>query len=648
MVGSLTFIPHGSDAQSTDINVNVGSALTLTVSPQPTLMLDIFPAPGGTLVTEEITATVGTNNPTGYTLTMKAEGNNTALTHTNGTNTMPSTTAPLATPATLPVNTWGYNKGAGASTFLRIPPLSTPDTLATGSAPTNGDVTIVTVGAMADINAVAGVYTNGLVFTATANYVPAPTVTSVSHTSAEAGNTITVTGTNFYGGGSSSAVFSVKIGSADCVSFNVISNTSLTCVLPGLVIGTYPVTVVTSMGTSNSDVTVDIIELIPLPPGTPDNISPSNPAVLDVTPTTGWEGSVITITSNALFTNVTSVTIGGTACTQYDVVSTSIILCRLPAKSAGSVNNIVVINNGTDVANAGTNNHMRITYFDPNRTEIVGGTIDANGAPVSGGTAIDRVTFDTFTSTDCGNMTLGQIINLTDIRNNQTYRVKKMTNNANGGRCWMIDSLKYPYGTFTTSGYLTVDGGTGTGTNLDIARYVNPMGQSYCIGNTNMPAQTLTRCGYLYNWFAATYGTGNSTVATQYTNVVGSICPNNSNPGNTSSSAWQLPTGLQSASASGNFAWLNALMNNQSASAAATTGSGVFVYNWLPTGQWQGLFSGYHQASITSTGSAGFYWSSTTLSATNAYRFDLYSNVISPGNGSGVKHLGLAVRCVMP
>jgi len=365
--------------------------------------------------------------------------------------------------------------------------------------------------------------------------------------------------------------------------------------------------------------------------------------VLDVTPTTGWAGSRIDITSNNLFTNVTSVTVGGESCTAYEVMSTSQIACALPARAAGSVNNIVIINNGTDVANASTNNHMRITYFDPNRTETVG----AGTTP--------RVYFNhadtsrNFTSDDCGDMTLGQIVNLTDIRNNQTYRVKKMTNNANGGRCWMIDNLKFPNGEFTTSGSLTVDGTTGTGgTNQDVAKYVNPMGQAGCIGNTNMPSGTLTRCGYLYNWFTATYGTGNVSASTQFTNVNGSICPNDANPGTTDSPTWKIPTGIQNTGTAGNgdFAWLNALMNNQSATASATTSS--LRANWLWNGQWQGIYSGAYVSGFSSVGSNGYYWSSTAISATNAYGLYFDSSGVNPGNLSNLRQYGYAVRCVMP
>jgi len=265
VVGSLTFTSRDSSADSADVEVGViiESALALTVSPQPTLLLDITPAPMGFEVTEEITANVSTNNLTGYILTMSAISDTTALTHTNTINTMPST--PSLTPAVLPVNDWGYNKGAGATTFLRIPPLSTPDTLATAVAPANNDITIVTVGAKADVNILPGIYSNTLVFTVVGNDTPPvlePTVTSVDpNFVASASNTaVTVTGTGFYGGETSSAVTSVTVGGTACTSFNVVSDTSLTCVTPARTVGVYPVVVTTSGGASNADVMVTVVD----------------------------------------------------------------------------------------------------------------------------------------------------------------------------------------------------------------------------------------------------------------------------------------------------------------------------------------------------------------------------------------------------
>ena len=256
--GSLTFIPRDSSAEDADANINVtvGQAVSLYVTPQPILLLDLTPTPLGFEVTEEITASVSTNNVTGYTLTMSTTTYNTALIHANSTDNMPSTAS--LTPAPLPVNTWGYNEGTGAITFLEVPSVLSPDIIATSAAPIDDDITIVAIGAKADVNILPGTYSNTLVFTAVANYVPSPMIDSVSPPFAASGDTVTITGTNFYGGGASDAVTSVTIGGTACTSFNVISDTSLTCVLPTLSGGVYPIAVTTNMGTSNRNIAVTL------------------------------------------------------------------------------------------------------------------------------------------------------------------------------------------------------------------------------------------------------------------------------------------------------------------------------------------------------------------------------------------------------
>lgn len=115
-------------------------------------------------------------------------------------------------------------------------------------------------------------------------------------------------------------------------------------------------------------------------------------------------------------------------------------------------------------------------------------------------------------------------------------------------KCWMVDNLKYAgeantdlanvdgtYGLVynNESGkYNTVDGtNTQSTTNSDKAFYNNPMSASYCYGTSIQ--SSYTKCGYLYNWYAATAGTGTYTTSTYGTNVSGSICP----------TGWRLPSG---------------------------------------------------------------------------------------------------------
>ena len=370
--------------------------------------------------------------------------------------------------------------------------------------------------------------------------------------------------------------------------------------------------------------------------------------ILDVYPTTGWAGDSITLYSNGGFVNVQSVQIGGTDCTSINVKSADELTCTLPSKAetnttSGTDNgySISVTANGYQL----DTHNFTIRYFNPNRTET---------ASVSN-TQITNTNMSNFTGVDCGSLSVGDIVSLTDERNGQTYRIKKMQDN----KCWMVDNLKYAgeantdlanvdgtYGLVynnDSSKYNTVDGtSTQSSTNSDKAFYNNPMSRSYCYGTSIQ--SSYTKCGYLYNWYAATAGTGTYDTNTEGTNVSGSICP----------TGWRLPSGSSDGStATGNgtsytaadFAVLNASMN----AGSLTTGSASTSYyaGWQFTGAWSGVFSGYWYVGFGSQGSYGYYWSSTADSSADARYLNFFSPYVNPGNRSGAKYYGRAVRCVM-
>ncbi|MCL1839815.1 IPT/TIG domain-containing protein, partial [Candidatus Saccharibacteria bacterium] len=172
-------------------------------------------------------------------------------------------------------NTWGYDVGAASvvlEDFKAIPlPDGPPDTINSSSTPIEDDETIVTFGAKADMTQKVGVYSQIITFTAVTNPVPPPTVVSVDPDPTSPGETVTITGTNFYAGGASSGVLSVLIGPSSvgggssaamrCTDRVVISNTELTCTVPELEPGIYPVIVKTFGGASNDDVEIEIVIL---------------------------------------------------------------------------------------------------------------------------------------------------------------------------------------------------------------------------------------------------------------------------------------------------------------------------------------------------------------------------------------------------
>ncbi|MCL1839378.1 IPT/TIG domain-containing protein, partial [Candidatus Saccharibacteria bacterium] len=424
-------------------------------------------------------------------------------------------------------NTWGYDVGAASvvlEDFKAIPlPDGPPDTINSSSTPIEDDETIVTFGAKADMTQKVGVYSQIITFTAVTNWVPTPTITSISPTVASSGDTITITGTNFYGNGVSSAVSRVTIGGTSCMSFNVISSTTITCVLPLKDNGVYAVAVLTDMGPSNKNVTVEIANL----------------------------------------------------------------------------------------------------------------------------------TMQSVDATLCSSMTLDEVIYRFDARDGQMYRVKKMAD----GNCWMIDNLKYEPPTTgdvpfleTTSGYMTANGvnAPASAANWDVARWFDPSSAFACAGTVHVATDSTTRCGYFYNWYGVTYGTGSYNTTGQV-NVAGSICPNNMNPGNTTSSPWKIPT----AGPSGDYAWLNGKMAGL---AGPTYASGSSLPpNWQPTGAWQGARGGWYRPNSHAgqAGGTGYYWSSTNFS-NSQINFLMFSlTEVVPGINylsqwlAESKNVGMPVRCFL-
>jgi uncharacterized protein (TIGR02145 family) len=402
------------------------------------------------------------------------------------------------------------------------------------------------------------------------------------------------------------------------------------------------------------------------PAGTnPPNVSPENPIELDVYPTTGWEGDVVAITSNAQFTNVESVSIGGAACLGYNVVSSSLIACRLPVKTAGSTNDIVVMNSGVNLTDASVFNHMRITYFNPDvSTVTIGGTTYGFYPNGFSSTNCEALTASNSTADNLPN----SIAYVRDVRNKQTYRVKRMVDN----KCWMIDNLKY----IDTGIYNSADGTTGmvynsgdhlgnggttafntvdetnaqSAANYDKAFWNNPMHVAYCYGNSDMPLRSLTRCGYLYNWYSATAGTGTYAL-TSSVHASGSICPAGFRlPSSYSGTGGPTTTGLLYLYA--DWPVLNASMYNGSLANGSQADTADYFKNWVPTGAWQSVRSGLYNTSngtgLTNVGTMSFYWSADAATTGNRQAFIAYfTGTALSTNSAYLKYYGMGVRCLM-
>ena len=114
--------------------------------------------------------TVNTNNRTGYTATLSAETENTAL--TNASSAVGAKIDSISTNLTLnnlPNNTWGYKFG-GTSNYAPIPALSSPVQILQTTGKTNGNESNqLSIGMKLSNNLESGNYTNKLVISVISN-----------------------------------------------------------------------------------------------------------------------------------------------------------------------------------------------------------------------------------------------------------------------------------------------------------------------------------------------------------------------------------------------------------------------------------------------------------------------------------------------
>ncbi len=163
-----------------------GDACSITLTSNGAISVDITPTSSGRCTIQKDTALVQTDDTNGYTLTLADSSTNTAL--SDGSGTIPATSATFASPAALSANQWGYRVdglgsfGAGPTTAqsnIAIPSTvfagikasnQTADTIATTSSAANPAVgTDVWYGACADVSVSSGAYTTQVTYTAIAN-----------------------------------------------------------------------------------------------------------------------------------------------------------------------------------------------------------------------------------------------------------------------------------------------------------------------------------------------------------------------------------------------------------------------------------------------------------------------------------------------
>jgi len=635
-ISGTTFLSiSDSSAKSKGIGITATLDSTIAITTNAVndeLILDITPTPSGAQTVADITVTVSTNNSTGYILTLNSTSDSTTplvplVNETDSGQYVESTTNTWGSAAALANNTWGVSvwttgQSTSSTTFSSVPRLTTPQEIRKTEEAHTASATTLSFAAKVDNTKKSGVYTNTVVFTATAN------------------------------------------------------------------------------------------------------AAPIRPYIASISPTTNWTGGDIYITGTNLPTTTsgTTITVGGTPCQSFRLVSDTLAICVLPARPNNTTNVVVVARSGQT-----SNTNRTVVYDDTNKGKM-----------------------QEFDTTTCSNMPMGLAQIWADHRNNAVYRIKKMIDN----KCWMIDNLAYPgenpakpgfnnddspsnnyYGDAQTLTFATACGGDNwdtaevkncngptswpnnsntrqvttnnfTGSNLTDRmgnNIQNTEGNLYSTGNVAPCADSLTGSGnmsgvcisYLYNGCAAigldsstnptcnevrsdstvddsngsTSG-GNVNTGMADTGIVGKPSgiggesKGNSNAANQAGLAtsngsicpagWRLPVGQvnngdNAVNTNNEFAVLNGAMSSAGASLSPnTTGSNANTANFVSTGSFSVVGSGLFNLTNALLGQSyyAYLWSSSMYSSEVATAW-IYSTNVYPGTYNQAKVRGVAVRCVL-
>ena len=287
-------------------------------------------------------------------------------------------------------------------------------------------------------------------------------------------------------------------------------------------------------------------------------------------------------------------------------------------------------------------NILAYTISSDNKTPREG-TCSGHTGPSNGGSGGSEIAANTpiqnITQTQCqalpvftGTNDTEAVKTVTDNRGGttRTYRIAKLADN----KCWMLDNLKL--GSTTTATTLTPSD-SNVAANFTLPQlttngsldYDNPRAYGPVPGDTGSGA---TNYGYLYNWPSATAGETQASITSG--NAAHSIC----------AKGWRLPTGGNT----GEFAMLNAKMNNLAATSPSTSGGTGYYQNWHYTGQFKGVFAGYWWEGFGDQGGWGYLWSGSASPgwSDGASYASFDADDVGPGD-SNFRGSGSGVRCLL-
>ena len=271
---------------------------------------------------------------------------------------------------------------------------------------------------------------------------------------------------------------------------------------------------------------------------------------------------------------------------------------------------------------------------------VISGSTEVLSTPCPEG-SMNGMAIQTITPTQCAALPTftgsndDAVRSVTDSRGGttRTYQVAKLAD----GKCWMLNNLKLGSTTGTTT---LTPADSNVAANFTLPQLITTGASSYdapqAIGP--VPGDTgtgATNYGYLYNWPAATAGASRTSNPAGSGDAQYSICPAN----------WRLPSGGDT----GEFAMLNAKMNNATATTPSASGGTGYYQNWQATGPFKGAFSGWRSGSFNAQGSYGHLWSRSAHASAAGYAHSAYfgSSYVNPDYSSNDRYYGFGVRCLL-
>ena len=623
--------PVRSDAVNTDIHLSIDPVIELVVSTNNVNVGSLNPV-SSALMTSDVTATVSTNNPKGYELSVgmktpeqclrKSADSSNACGTIDGHDKIAQLASTMAVES-FTVNAWGASLTPYTS-YTPVPPSSAAAwTLKTTAVNTANDATTLRIGAKVNMDMSVGAYMGTIVFNAVANALPTPVITSISPDLGPYGQQIDLVGVNF------DYLYQVLVGGLECKNLDVTSTTTATCIVPVHMSGVQSLDTMSIYGELSDSVATYTYEftdycaqddLITPPTGVGEVATLRHPQPGDVLS----DGDKLYLSFPADPNVVAAGHIGNGQLIAYEMSNSGLSnsISYDGFSSLGDTDwSIKVHSGGSSIYTVagGLLTYNPATYTIDFISTLSGGAdssltiTEVNcAAPVMIYIWVDPYeveepeTMQDLDDATCSATSVGDIFVLRDDRDGTDYRVKRFSD----GNCWMIDNLKYAFGTQISGSQTSSDA---------VSQYTDPGAASYCAG---LPDFFITKCGYLYNWMAATAGSGTTSVTSG--DVSASICP----------APFRLPSG----GSLGEFENLY----------AAIGGNGIrsTTIGQEANAPWQGIYTGFYSSGLWYQGNYGYYWSSTASSSTGARNLNFTSSTIFPATANN-KNIAYAVRCVL-